>query len=284
MNKVGWLIYSEADAKRNQSFIDWFIEEGKQQNINIQFVLREELTISIVNNKQRILRGDKNIPLPDFAIVRTIEPVLSHFLKATHVKVFNSPTIAEVANNKSLTHMEVNKLGIPMVDTIMVKKETLSGTPPTNYPFVIKEATGRSGAQVHLIETKQDWAQCLPVLANGDVVIQSCDVQRGKDVRVFIVGKEIIGAILRESNEDFRANFTLGGSATWYDLNEKQIAMINTITVHFNFGMVGIDFLIAKDGTFLFNEIEDIVGSRILSEVSDINIVQKYVSYIKQQL
>ena len=52
----------------------------------------------------------------------------------------------------------------------------------------------------------------------------------------------------------------------------------------FDFGMVGIDFLIGQDGHLYFNEIEDIVGSRTLSHVSDLNILKEYVTYIKDHI
>ena len=51
-----------------------------------------------------------------------------------------------------------------------------------------------------------------------------------------------------------------------------------------DFGLVGIDFLFDSEGGLLFNEIEDVVGSRTLSQVSDINLLEKYVSFIKQNV
>src|SRR5690625_1390806 len=98
----------------------------------------------------------------------------------------------------------MSKLNVPMVDMTFMKKECLSDVPPMDFPFVVKEATGRSGQQVHLIESLEDWRLCYPTLNTTDLVIQSTQVQPGKDVRVFIVGKEIVGAVLRENKDDFR--------------------------------------------------------------------------------
>lgn len=284
IERTGWLIYSKKDALENNSYIDWFIEEARLQNINLTLILREDLTIGIINNKQTIQIKQKQVDIPDFAVVRTVEPLLNFHLEMCGIKVFNSSTISNICNHKSLTHLEMNKLNIPMVHTVFLKKENMSEEPPLSYPFIIKEATGRSGQQVHLIQAQQDWDSCYHYLSTTDLVIQSTQVQMGKDVRVFIVGKEIIGAVLRENKHDFRANFKLGGTATWYPLNDKQIEMINKIIHHFDFDMVGIDFLIGLDGEFLFNEIEDVVGSRILSAVSDINILEKYVTHINNSM
>jgi gamma-F420-2:alpha-L-glutamate ligase len=118
----------------------------------------------------------------------------------------------------------------------------------------------------------------------ADIIVQACNVQLGKDLRVFVVGEEIIGAVLRESSEDFRANFKLGGSARLYQLNETEEKMIRKIMHYFHFDMAGIDFLIGLDGELLFNEIEDVVGSRILSMVRGANILAAYVAHIKKRL
>ena len=284
IKKTGWLIYSKKDALENSSYIDWFIEEARLQNIRLTLILREDFTIGLSNNKHTVKLGQQKVNLPQFAVVRIIEPFLSLHLEMCGIKVFNSSTISTICNHKSLTHLEMSKLQIPMVNMIFVKKENLSDVPPMDFPFVVKEATGRSGKQVHLITDSQDWRRCYPTLDSTDLVIQSTQVQAGKDVRVFIVGKEIVGAVLRENKNDFRANFKLGGTASWYPLQVDQINIINKIIHHLDFSMVGIDFLIGPNDEFLFNEIEDVVGSRILSKTSDINILNKYITHIKNHI
>lgn len=284
IKKTGWLIYSKKDALENTTYINWFIEEARLQNLCLKLILREDLTIGLINNEHTVQLHQKHVDLPQFAVVRTIEPLLSLHLEMAEIKVFNSSRVSHLCNHKSLTHLEMSKLNIPMVNTIFIKQENISEDAPLDFPFVVKEATGRSGKQVHFIKRQQDWDRCYQEISATDLVIQSTQVRAGKDVRVFIVGKEIIGAVLRENKNDFRANFKLGGSATWYPLDDEQIEMINKIIHHLNFDMVGVDFLIGLNGEFLFNEIEDVVGSRILSVVSDINILKKYVTHIKSKL
>src|SRR5699024_10198781 len=113
---------------------------------------------------------------------------------------------------------------------------------------VVKEAMGRSGKQVHLIHSEREWMNCYPQLGSTDLVFQTTNVQHGKDVRVFIIGKEIIGAVMRSSKKGFKANYTLGGNASWYELNDQERNIIKKIIQVYDFGMVGIDFLISEDG------------------------------------
>lgn len=47
---------------------------------------------------------------------------------------------------------------------------------------------------------------------------------------------------------------------------------------------MGIDFLIDENGEFLFNEIEDVVGARMLYQLTDINLVGKYLEFIIERI
>ncbi|MGJ9457107.1 ATP-grasp domain-containing protein [Oceanobacillus sp. CF4.6] len=281
--KTGWLIYSKEDAVQNASFIDWFIEEANKQTLALNLILREEMTIGIVKNQQCVQVRNESVDLPDFAIVRSIEPLLNLHLEALGVSVFNSSIVSSICNNKALTHHHINQLGLPMVDTIYSKRESIQDTPPLAYPFIAKEVSGRGGKQVYYIENAMDWMNC-KMSIQTDIIIQSSDVQLGKDLRVFVVGKEIVAAVLRESSTDFRANYKLGGSAQLYKLNEEEENLIHQIIKTFDFGMVGIDFLIGHEDELLLNEIEDVVGSRTLSAADDVNILEKYISHIKKSL
>lgn len=282
--QTGWLVYQEKDMLENKGYTDWFIDEAKNAGLDLKLILREDLMIGVVGNKQVVLYQNQQAILPDFAVVRTIEPLLSLHLEALSVQVFNNAEIARICNDKALTHHHMNQLNIPMVDTYYFHSKMLLGTPPIAYPFVVKQTDGRGGQQVYLIQNDLEWQNCLDILPQTNIIIQTCNVKLGRDIRVFIVGKEIVGAIIRESDQDFRANFKLGGSCALYELDEDESAIVQKIVDAFDFGMVGIDFLIGLDGNILFNEIEDIVGSRTLSAVSDINILSLYIAYIKQQL
>ncbi|WP_373892971.1 ATP-grasp domain-containing protein [Virgibacillus natechei] len=279
----GWLIYSRKDVNQNSAYIDWFIEEAKQQYVSLELVLREEITIGVQDHQRIMKRNGKTISKPVFAVVRTIDPLFNLHLEAYGIIIFNSAAVSRICNDKALTHHHMIDLEIPMVDTYFYKKDMIPNPPPIPYPFIVKETAGRGGNQVYYIENKQAWLDCASTI-RGDYLIQTSHVQLGKDLRVFVVGKEIVGAVLRKNSQDFRANFKLGGSARLYELQRNELTIINKIINYFHFDMVGIDFLIGLHGELLFNEIEDVVGSRTLSAVSDVNILQKYVTHIKSEL
>lgn len=280
----GWLIYTKQDALENESYIHWFIEEASKQQIDLQLMYREHLQVGITEHNPTILYDNQRLKLPNFAVVRTIEPIVQQVFQSFMIPTFNSYRVTHMTNHKSRTYLAMNELGIPVLPTFFSTKEAFPTYPPLPYPFIVKEAIGRGGKQVHYVHTYQNWQTVKDLIQSNDIIIQDANVQLGRDLRVFVIGKEIIASVLRKSDCDFRANFTLGGTAELYSLAPEQVEMINKIIHYFDFGLVGIDFLIGHDGKLIFNEIEDVVGSRILSATTDINLLKKYVTYIKKQV
>lgn len=280
----GWLIYNAQDASENESYIEWFIEECNKQHIELKLLIREQLTVGIIDGKTTISYNGKPVEVPDFVVIRTIEPLLQYTFEALDIPTFNSFQVAQTTNHKSYTYMKISRLGIPMVPTYFATKRSLPLTPPLPFPFVVKGATGRGGKQVCFIADETDWLNVPKNIDSDDIIIQKADVQLGKDVRVFVIGKEIVASVLRENDHDFRANYKLGGKARLFTLTDGQKRTVQKIVDHFDFGLVGIDFLLSHDGELLFNEIEDVVGSRILSITSDINLLEKYVAFIKHRV
>ena len=114
----------------------------------------------------------------------------------------------------------------------------------------------------------------------NELIVQKL-VDKGKDKRTYIVNNQIIVSMLRTSNVDFRSNFSLGGKAEMSNLTKEEKVLIDKVLKTFNFDFAGID-IIYKNGKPYINEIEDVVGSRMVYKYTDIDIVKKYLDYIEE--
>lgn len=284
--RKGWLVYTRNDAKRNQAYIDWMQDEAGRLDIDLQLHHMEGLSFGIHDLVPSVYKEKKRMEKPEFAIVRTINPIFSKHLESAGIHVFNSSFVSEICNNKSKTHQYLAPLNIPMLDTIFVYDASHFEAENMNipYPVVVKEVAGRGGVHVHRADSLSELQRLLTSLKDKQILIQQMAEVPGKDVRVFVIGKQVIGAVMRSSSTDFRANYSLGGEVFPYTLSEKQQRLVETIIHQFDFGFVGIDFLFDRNGNFVFNEIEDIVGSRTLSLTTDINVVKLYLEHILSQL
>ncbi|MFC7371258.1 RimK family alpha-L-glutamate ligase [Fictibacillus iocasae] len=281
VKREGWIVYTADDAAKNQAYIDWFIEEAHQLQLSLHFMERERFMYGVRGGQLFIEYGGKETKLPDFAVVRCIDSLFTLQLENMNIKVFNPSSLSHMANDKARTHQFLASQGIPMVDTLFIDlKHWNQDTHSFLFPVVVKENGGRGGNEVHLVSNAEELTSCMNESGARNWIVQQLAGTPGKDVRVFVVGNKIAGAVLRSSDSDFRANFSLGGRAEYYHLNHKETALVEKIISLLPIGMAGIDFLFDESGNFLFNEIEDVAGSRTLSSCSTVNIVRMYLQHI----
>lgn len=282
--RKGWILYNYADAERNNGYIEFYKAEGEKLGIAIELLYIEELEFGVQYDEWYVTYHGQEVTLPDFAIVRMNYPLLSRQLELLGVPVFNSSFVASICNDKAQTYQYVAKAGIPMVDSRFVHKNFLLDKMHTvPRPFVVKSVSGHGGKQVFLVKEGEDIVPIYDKLEDH-VVIQPLASKKRQDLRVYIVGNEIVAAVLRTGQDGFRSNFTLGGKAELYTLNDDEKRIVEKIIDLFDFGLAGIDFIVGDYGGLIFNEIEDVVGSRMLYSCSDINIVALYLEYIKKRI
>lgn len=217
---------------------------------------KENLNIDLVNPD---FRGNT-----DFVVNRTNDYKISKYFEKKGIRVFNSSKLSRLANDKQYCYEFMEQNGIPIMPIDYTKT-----------PVVKKPVDGHGGQGVVLLDKAE-------LFEKNYVYQMPCDTL-GKDLRVWAIGGEIIAAILRESETDFRSNFCLGGSATVYHLSDTEKALVKKVISLTNSDYIGIDFLFHSE-QLVFNEIEDTVGARMIYEKTDIDIIRLYCDYIKKEL
>jgi gamma-F420-2:alpha-L-glutamate ligase len=253
--------------------------------MKVEFLLREHFTVGFFKGKPALLYKNEYILLPQFAMVRCIDPFFTRQLELLGIKTFNSAFVSEISNNKAKTHQYLIQYNIAMLTTIYFDKfGTAVERTPFPYPFILKDVYGRGGNEVYKIKDEAAFSLAQYENRGQQMIAQPIAGQPGKDVRVFVLGKEIVAAVLRASDTDFKANFTKGGKATLYELSPEETKVVEKVVNAFEFGLVGIDFLFDENGQLLFNEIEDVVGSRTLSATTTINLMRRYLQFITERV
>jgi len=284
---VGWLIYRETDYLRNRVFADRLVAAAARRNLLLIPVLHETIRYGIREGRFFAgLSGSNNlIKVPDFAIQRAVDPFLAGHLEQMGVRLYNRADVSAMCNDKAKTYQEVGRLGIPMLPTWFMDRNALTAsTDAFPWPVVVKSVAGRGGTEVHLARDAMELGSLAAVLPEGRLVVQPVCGHPGTDIRVFVVGRRPIAAISRisvvEGLQGFKANYSMGGRAEVHPLGEAEQRLVETIVNAFPFDYVGIDFLLDRDGCFLFNEIEDAVGSRTLSACTDIDIADLFLAHV----
>lgn len=240
----GILIYSKEEAKRNAFAVEKF-----KSNLGVNLVFEDEVDFS---------------SLPDFVINRTNNYITAEKFEQAGVRVFNPSSLSYLANNKQRCYEFMAENGIEIM--------------PVNYtgvPCVKKAVNGKGGTQVYWLDKKEK--------AEKGFVYQKPASDLGRDLRVWLLGGNIVCSVLRESNSDFRSNYCLGGKATVYDLSAEERALVYNIANKIEYDYIGIDFVF-NGGKIVFNEIEDSVGARMVYDKTNIDILNMYCDYIKNKI
>lgn len=257
----GIIIYNRENAVANKNYISWYIDKFKKRGIKLDLVFSDDIDYD---------------NLPDFAIVRVIAPDITQKLESLGVICFNNYKTSYITNDKELCYKYVNENGIDILDLYSINEID-------RYPVVIKPKNSHGGDRVNIAYNFAELKALMPLYEGDNYVIQAAVNNLGKDLRVYVIGKKIMASMLRVSKTDFRSNFCLGGKAEVYNLSKNEIQQINKIIDLFDFDFVGIDFIF-NDNKIIFNEIEDVVGSRMIYTYTDIDIVDLYVAHIISKL
>lgn len=282
----GWLVYLEEDLPINRVFAEALIHYGHTLGLEIRLLVRQTLQLGVRDGKLCVndTQG-MQLETPDFVINRTREDLFGYHLEQMGVRVFNNARVTHLCNHKARTHQLVASQDIPAVDTVFFDKTYMHiENCGLHFPIVIKSPTGHGGKEVHLAQDLEQAKRILNSLPEVEVVVQELCDQVGIDVRVFVLGNQVLGAICRQSDSDFRSNYSLGGRASLYTLSERQEQMVFRILKVLGSDYVGIDFMVNSQGEFVFNEIEDVVGSRTLYEYGKVDVAKCYMTYIAEQI
>lgn len=287
---IAYIIYHDEEAKKNSGFIEMLKSECKKYNISLEYISFEKVNLMSESSFENKFMGIF------FVINRTRDYKLSLRFEKINVKVFHSSKITELGNDKYKTYcylkdyFEKNKKepqGEWIAHTVLVKADDLSSIlNDYNYmgrDYVIKSVDGHGGSQVFSLNSDGMEHNIFKALEGHNCVLQKRIDSDSNDIRVYIVFGKIYAAVLRHGNDGFKSNFSLGGSVEEYFPDEKQKKFIEKFIDAFGawqLSMAGLDFILTRDGNLIFNELEEMVGSRMLYNCSKHDIVREYVEQI----
>src|SRR5690625_900129 len=148
---------------------------------------------------------------PDYILFTDKDVYLAKQLESLHIPVFNSSSAIEVSDDKIKTYQQLVIADLPIPKTIIAPKtfhqpiqltETFLETIQVElgFPLVIKEAFGSFGEQVYLVHTMKDIVKKIKEINEPFMFQQFIHTSYGQDIRIQVVGNEVIAAIKRVSD------------------------------------------------------------------------------------
>lgn len=294
----GWIIYSGTlKIKKIEDLVESFIIEGKKLNIKMEKIKNTELLPIYDNEGKPDLIFLKKVKNPDFIIFWDKDIFLAKHLENMGYRLFNSSRAIDYCDDKCLMHLSLSNKNISMPKTVIspmifnsehINEDYLIEVfNAFNKKVVIKEGKGSFGMQVYLIEEKEAFINKVKELNKKNVrfIIQEKIVSSfGKDIRVNIIGNKVVGAMLRKSNGDFRANISQGGIGEIINLSREQEEIALKAHKELGLDFSGVDLLLGENNKPLLCEVNSNLNFLSFEKLWGKSFAREILNYIIGEL
>lgn len=293
----GILLYKVKEEELNETHYETkrFIEEAHNMGIELRVLCPNQFELFVTKEDESSIFVDgEPLELPDFVLPRMgsgttyFALALIRQFERLGIPCFNTSAGIEMVKDKLFSIQVLSQRKIPVPKTMLLKfpvdHEFLRRQ--FKLPLIIKTLSGSLGKGVFMMENKkqlEDFSRMIEI-ANGtmNIIVQEMiEDSKGRDLRVFVVGGRVVGCMLRQAKEDdFRANFSAGGSVESYPLTPVIEWIALEAAKHMGLDIAGVDLLFDGD-SFKICEVNSSPMFRGLESCTDVNIPRTIFEYMQ---
>lgn len=230
----------------------------------------------------------------DCTIIRTMPPGsleqvvfrmdVLHALQRQGKKVLNPPRALESAVDKFLASelLQSHGLDIPHTFCCQDSDTAMEAFEIFGKDIVVKPLFGAEGRGILRIEDEQlAWRVFRAIEKIGGVIyLQPYIKHPGWDLRIFILGKKVLGGMKRTAPQGaWMTNVAQGGKGEAYKLNsnleEIGIKASNAVGAE----IAGVDLILDENGKWLVLEVNAVPGWKAFAPVTGIDIAREILIY-----
>ena len=227
---------------------------------------------------------------------------MEHYCQKRGIPIFNTPEAVAACDDKSETFRlltEASEEAFSLIPSV-VAPLTFAAVGYTDvdflssiekqigYPMVIKECFGSFGWQVYLAKDREEALSYTKKLAGTPFLYQKfIAASAGVDVRLQVVGTEVVAAMKRRSKTDFRANLSNGGQMEAYEASQEECDLAVRAVLALGLDFAGVDLLFVSGEDKPANMICEVNSNahfRNIAECTGVNTADKIMQYIKRVL
>ena len=291
---TGLLVVNEfLNSNKFNEIHQWLIDAAIRQGIKLIKKTNAQLLIELpVKNLRKSFQ-----PEADFVMFLDKDVRLAEYLELMGYRVFNSSKAIYACDDKSMTHLLLSGADIPMPKTI-VAPMTFTNIGYTDlyfledvaerlgYPMVVKECFGSFGQQVYLVKDMDELAATVKQIGAKPMLFQEyIKSSHGRDIRLQVVGKQVIAAMYRYSDSgDFRANLTIGGKMKAYQPTKEQVDLALKSCEVLGLDFAGVDILFGKNDEPLVCEVNSNAHFKNIYDCTGVNAADAIITHIKSKI
>lgn len=291
----GWIIYKRA-ADELTDFdhgIMRFLQAAKKLDIQLDVYKPEEFDLIVAGqNPNEICLRNKWVPLPNFILPRMGADTNFHALNLLRqfeyqkVPCINSATSIDAVRDKMGASQLLARSNLPIPKTMLLKfpysldliKEEIG------FPLVVKTLAGMRGMGVFLCDSENCFIDLMGIIGMQSpqkplIAQEFIASSYGMDVRVFILGNEVIGCMKRVGINNFKANFSIGGKVEPFAVDAELKKISIDCARLFGLEIAGIDLLFSKGG-YVVCEANSSPGFKGMEQITQTDIAEQILQYV----
>ncbi len=283
---IGILIYS-GPAQEAYTAADRLTAAAEK--LGHQVIKLYEPLLSISENE--ILHEGLPLPHLDVIIARpnfVAEPSLHQYVtdKLLNVcPVINGAGNISASKNKIAQHLlfEKHQLPCPRWGIARNSKDLCKLAEEFGYPVILKVAFGTHGKGVFYADKREvldPIAGYISIRDGNPLIIEEFIAEANRtDLRIFLIGGEVIAAMERKAPEgDVRANTSTGGTGHKVVLTDEEISLAKRVTELFQLDISGVDLIRSKRGPLII-EINANPGFTELERITGVDVAGAIIEY-----
>jgi ribosomal protein S6--L-glutamate ligase len=151
-------------------------------------------------------------------------------------------------------------------------------------PVIIKLLEGTQGLGVVLAETEGAATSVIEAFHNlkARFIVQEFIAESGgADIRAFVVGNEVVGAMKRQGSEgEFRSNLHRGGTGTLIKLTSQEKRAALTAASALDLAVAGVDMLQSSRGPLVI-EVNSSPGLEGIEKATGLDVAGRIVAHVE---
>jgi ribosomal protein S6--L-glutamate ligase len=216
------------------------------------------------------------------AVVRQFEQMGSYCLNTA------DSILASRDKLSSMQALSRHDIGIAETAFVRNQKDILQAIQEMGgAPVVIKLLSGTQGVGVILAESNKVAEAIIETLSSvqQNVLVQKfVSESKGRDIRAFVVGDRVVGAMRRTAvGQEFRSNVHRGGQTEVVKLDEAYERTAVRAAQILNLKVAGVDMLEGKDGPVIM-EVNSSPGLEGIEGATGLDIAGEIIQFTEEQI
>ena len=307
MNKREILVLTMSQSQSNYE-VTRLVEEAAKLGIEVNRCLYREITFDLKNGEEKVYaKGEEITPENTMAVwFRVAGTVSGKYTEGRNmlIRILRKRGIFCVNHEGYLNWTRMGKIAqhavfvendIPVVPTrIFYKKDQITNYELriTNffgweYPIIAKHERGYQGKSVRKFENWEEverWLNKIDEINLGMFLWQKCLPTRW-DLRVIVLGGKAIGAMKRSAvGEEFRSNFSLGGSVETWSLSEEEKLLAEKVAEVCGLDYCGVDIMKDDQGSNYILEVNRQCQYQGFEKATGISVASKVIGLLQEKV